>query len=81
MSCIVRYLCDRKRHLICEPYSVAGLHAMALALRIPRSWFHRGRHPHYDIPKTRIDEIAARCEVVSPREIVRIIQGKLREAA
>ncbi len=32
----MRYLCDTKRHLICEPYSVENLHKMAKELKIPR---------------------------------------------
>lgn len=72
---MMRYLCDRRRHLICEPYSIEGLHAMARDLKIPRRWFHNGTHPHYDIPIRRIDEIAARCEIVSPRKIVQIVKA------
>lgn len=68
------YLCDRHRHLICEPYSVGNLHAMAAALGIKRSWFHAGDKAHYDIPKLRMAEISAHCTLVSPREIVRIIR-------
>ena len=70
----MRYLCDDARHLICEPYSVEGLHAMANALGINHCWFHRSVFAHYDIPKRRLDEIKAKCHVVSTREIVRIIK-------
>lgn len=70
-----RYLCDDRRHLICVPYSIDGLHAMARDLGIPRHWFHGGPWAHYDIPKRRISEITARCETVSPREIVRVIRS------
>ena len=48
---------------------------MAADLGIKRCWFHSGRHPHYDIPKRRIAEITAKCELVSEREILRIIRG------
>lgn len=74
-----RYLCDGERHLICEPYTVDGLHAMAEALGIGAHWFHGGRWPHYDIPQGRHAEITARpdVETVSPREILTRIQRGL----
>ena len=65
----MKYLTDGKRHLICDPYSIENLHRMADDLGIKRCWFHKD---HYDIPKRRIEEIEARCEIVSSREIVRI---------
>ena len=77
----MRYLTDGKRHLICEPYSVENLHRMAEDLGIKRCWFHNtvihsGRSlAHYDIPKKRIAEITARCEIVSTRKIVEIIKS------
>ena len=74
----MRYLCDDMRHLVCLPYSVAGLHAMAVDLGIKRCWYHAGQYPHYDIPKRRIAEITARCELVSGREILRIVKESLR---
>lgn len=70
-----RFLCDNMRHLICEPYSIEGLHQMAAELGINRCWFHNTRYPHYDIPKKRIDEIRAKCDVVKPNTILRIIKG------
>lgn len=48
---------------------------MARDLGIKRCWFHRGTYPHYDIPKRRIQEIQARCQVVSPRVILGIVKG------
>ena len=68
------YYCDA-RHLICVPYSVPALHAMAADLGIKRCWFHNtpGK-PHYDMPKTRVAEIQAKCTVVSSKDIVRLIQ-------
>jgi hypothetical protein len=45
---------------------------MADDLGIKRCWFHKG---HYDIPKRRIDEITAKCEVVSSKEIIKIMRG------
>jgi FMN phosphatase YigB (HAD superfamily) len=70
----LRYLCDTARHLICIPYSIENLHRMARALGIKRCWFHKD---HYDIPKTRIAEITAKCEVVSSRQIVEILRPKV----
>lgn len=63
------YYCDNKRHLVCVPYSITGLHAMAKALDIKRCWFHKD---HYDIPERRIAEVTAQCTLVSDREIVNI---------
>lgn len=72
----MRYLSDGKRHLICEPYSVENLHRMAEDLGIKRCWFHNTAGlAHYDIPKKRIAEITARCEIVSTRKIVEIIKN------
>ncbi len=68
-----RFFCDRSRHLVCMPYSVQNLHRMAAILGIKRCWFHR---EHYDIPKTRVEEITARCTVVSSKDIVRIIRNR-----
>ncbi len=70
------FFCDAARHLVCWPYSVAGLHRMAEALRINRCWFHAGAsYAHYDIPKTRVAEIQARCRVVSSKDILKIAKG------
>lgn len=71
----MRYLTDRKRHLVCLPYSIENLHKMANDLDINRRWYHSGEFPHYDIPKKRLDEISARCELISSRDIIRIIRG------
>lgn len=70
----MRYITDGQRHLICDPYSVEGLHQMAADLDIKRCWFHAGRFPHYDIPKRRIKEIEAKCTIISPRELLTIIK-------
>ncbi len=71
------YVCDRKRHLVCVPYSVAGLHAMAKELGLKRGWYHAGKHPHYDIPKKRVAEITAKCMVVPSKQIMKIIKDEL----
>jgi len=61
----MQYYCDLKRHLICVPYSIENLHQMAVALKIPRHWFHEKEDLwHYDIPKTRLIEIAQKCIIV-----------------
>ena len=70
---MTRYLVDAQRHLICEPYSVAGLHVMAAKLGIKRGWFHGGKRPHYDVPKGMMHEVLQKSVFVSPREILRII--------
>jgi hypothetical protein len=73
----VRYFSDSMRHLVCWPYTEENLHAMAKALNIKRCWFHAtARYKHYDIPKKRIQEIANRTEVVSPRVILKIVRGE-----
>lgn len=71
------YLCDEKRHLICEPYSISNLHLMAKELGIKECWFHLGKNglAHYDIPKTRIDEITAKCKVISSKELINTIRS------
>ena len=72
-----RYYCDNLRHLICVPYSVQNLHAMAEDLEIKRHWFHgSAKYAHYDIPKRRVQEIQAdsRVTVVRPREILKLIK-------
>lgn len=76
----MKYLCDNSRHLICVPYSIENLHAMAKELNIKRCWYHsKSNYPHYDIPKRRIAEIQAQCEVVSPSTILTIIKEAQNE--
>ena len=72
----MEYLIDVQRHLVCLPYSVANLHAMAQDLGIKRCWFHGD---HYDVPKRRVEKVAARCLTVRPRDILRVIRGSLSE--
>ena len=70
------FYCDEARHLICVPYSIENLHEMARQLGIKRCWYHgSAKYPHYDIPKRRVQEIQARCTVVSAREILRLIKA------
>lgn len=73
------FVTDRKRHLVCLPYSVDNLHTMADALGIGRHWYHTTPYPHYDIPKKRIAEIEAKCKIVSSKDIVRICRGECDE--
>lgn len=68
--------CDDQRHLVCTPFSIENLHRAASMLNIKKCWFHRGIHPHYDIPQRRIIEITAKCKVVSSRDIIEIIKGE-----
>lgn len=73
----LRYFCDEHRHLVCLPYTVENLHRMAEDLGIKRCWYHSSsKHKHYDIPKRRIAEITAKCELVSGREILAIVKGE-----
>lgn len=71
----MKYYCDSTRHLVCVPYSISGLHEMAKKLNIKKCWFEGGDHPHYDIPKKRIDEITAKCEVITSKELLDIIKN------
>lgn len=68
----MKYYCDNKRHLVCLPYSVENLHEMAVNLGIKKCWFHKN---HYDIPKG----MSINCAVVSPKDIVRIINGNYHD--
>jgi len=67
----MEFLTDGMRHLICVPYSIENLHEMAQQLGIKRCWFH---NDHYDIPKRRVAEIEAKCTMVDPRIIARIVR-------
>ncbi len=71
------YYCDNSRHLVCKPYSIENLHLMAQQLNIKRCWFHKCKHPHYDIPKLRIKEIQTKCILVDSKSILQIITNKL----
>jgi hypothetical protein len=69
----LKYFCDNERHLVCTPYSIDNLHIMAHDLNIKRCWYHSSsKFKHYDIPKRRIDEIKAKCTIVSPRDIIKL---------
>ena len=71
----MKYYCDSMRHLVCVPYTDENLHQMALDLGIKRCWFHSSAsYKHYDIPKKRVEEIASKCEVVTPRRILEIVK-------
>ncbi len=72
-----QYYCDDSRHVVCVPYTVTNLHAMAQALGVKRCWFHAsGLYPHYDMPKRRIAEITARCTLITTRDIIAIAKGE-----
>jgi FMN phosphatase YigB (HAD superfamily) len=66
----MEYYYDLQRHLVCKPYSIENLHLMAEDLGIKRCWFHKD---HYDIPKRRIQEIAKKATLVTPKEIASIV--------
>ncbi len=69
------YYCDNSRHLICIPYSIENLHLMAADLNIKRCWFHKkDKFSHYDIPKKRMDEIKAKCILVTTKELLNLIK-------
>lgn len=76
----MKYYYDNARHLVCVPFSEENLHKMAEALDIKRCWYHDGAsYPHYDIPKRRIEEIKAKCEVVTSKVILSIVKGTFKE--
>lgn len=70
------YFMDSQRHLICIPYSVDNLHKMANELGIKKCWFHNSKYPHYDIPKKRVAELKKLVNVVSPKELLRLIKNE-----
>lgn len=73
----MKFYCDKARHLVCVPYSVANLHQMAEFLGIRRCWFHPSKSgEHYDIPASRIAEISQKCINVDSRAILRICRGE-----
>lgn len=73
------YLCDDDRHLICLPFSIDNLHKMAEDLGINKCWFHRGKYPHYDIPKKRMNDIKEKCVITDSRSIIIAIKNSLPE--
>lgn len=46
---------------------------MAEELGIKKCWFHK---THYDIPKLRIPEIMSKCEIITTREVLKIIKNE-----
>jgi hypothetical protein len=74
----MQYICDDARHLVCLPYSKENLHQMAADLGIKRCWFHKN---HYDIPKRRIAEITAKCQVVPSKTILEIVNGRQSDSS
>lgn len=76
------YLCDDLRHLVCHPYSVENLHKMAEDLNIKRCWFHSKKdYWHYDIPKRRIEEIQSKCQIITPQELLQVINKTWQETS
>ena len=76
----MKFVTDGKRHLICIPYSISGLHVMAAVLKINRCFYHHKNkstgkiRPHYDIPALRKQEVESQCEFMSSRDINMIIK-------
>ena len=70
----MKYYCDNNRHLVCKPYSIDNLHKMAEQFGIKRCWLHKD---HYDITKRSVDEIKGLCEVVSSKDIAKIV-GRIK---
>lgn len=70
----MKFVTDKRRHLICVPYTIENLHKMADELRINRCWFHNSKHPHYDIPKRRQAEIEEFCWIVTTKELINLIK-------
>jgi len=55
------------------------LHEMARKIGMKREWFQpgRGRHPHYDLVKSRRDKaVALGAKAVTGRDLVRIWQAQ-----
>lgn len=50
---------------------------MAEELGIKKCWYHKGNYPHYDIPKKRIEEIQAKCELIDSKALLMIIKTHL----
>lgn len=72
----LRFFTDgSRRHLVCYPFSVDGLHEMARNLGIKRCWYHAGRG-HYDVPKLRVGKLPERVEQITPRQLLAIIKGQ-----
>lgn len=77
MTNCLKFYCDNSRHLVCIPYSIENLHIMAKELNIKKCWFHSSaKYKHYDIPKKRIQEIQSKCNIVSEKDILKIIKGE-----
>jgi hypothetical protein len=50
---------------------------MADDLGIKRCWFHKGKNgkSHYDIPKSKLKEITVKCEIISSKDMIKIMRG------
>ncbi len=70
------FYCDNKRHLVCKPFSIENLHEMAKQLNIKKCWYHNCKHPHYDIPKLRIEEIQSKCIIIDTKSILLITKHR-----
>lgn len=75
----LKYFCDNHRHLVCLPYSRENLNRMADDLKIGRHFYDPNPVRHYDIPAKRINEIKAKCTIVSMRTIYNIANGTVTD--
>lgn len=68
-------------HLVTDNTDLAELHSFAERMGIKKCWFEgvRKNHPHYDVPKRKIELVKTQPDVkiVSSREIVEV--GKVRK--
>ena len=77
----MKYFCDKSRHVVCLPLTTENLHKMAKDLEIKKLWYHKSKTglKHYDIPKYMIETVTAKCEIVTTREIIKIIRNGRKE--
>lgn len=69
----MKYLTDGQGSLVCYPYSISNLHEMASELGINRKFFWKN---HYSIPHDRKDEIEGICELITTKDMIKVINGK-----
>lgn len=69
----LRIYCDPHRNLICVPYSIEHLHAVASMLKIKRKYFAA---THYQVP-AYVD--IRHVERLSTKELISIIEQKAQD--
>lgn len=71
------FLSDELRHLVCLPFSVPNLFAMADHFGVYRGWVDAtNRSPHVDIPLYRMADIRPRTIRIWGRTTLAIIKGE-----